>query len=86
MGWIQAGRMEVGMSRLFVPYRFGPGAGSGRTKRGGAPLRPYKSKGEFPAGYNFGKRLSTTASVGTRPLSPSFISAGAGPVFSGALW
>jgi hypothetical protein len=36
--------------------------------------------------YNFGNLLSTSASVGRRPLSPSFITAGAGPGFPGALW
>ena len=34
----------------------------------------------------FGNLLSTAASVGTRPLSPSFKSAGAGPGVSGADW
>ncbi len=34
--------------------------------------------------YNFGNLLTTTASVGSTPLSPNFISAGAGPALSDA--
>ena len=36
--------------------------------------------------YNFGNLLSTIPSVGTRPLSPSFNSAGAMPASLRALW
>jgi hypothetical protein len=36
--------------------------------------------------YNFGNLLTTTAAVGSSPRSPTFISAGAGPVFFGADW
>ena len=35
---------------------------------------------------SFGNLLTTTAAVGSTPLSPIFISAGAGPVLSGADW